>query len=81
MIKYLRFEDESQAKSVLVEFVQGGEWVIASHAHSLDLIGPLLVNEETMEIDTRFHVNFQGEMQADVSQYEVQPTNPRRVWA
>jgi hypothetical protein len=91
MIYYFRFDTELQAKEVLSEFVQNGEWVIASHTHSLDPIGSLVTEPAQFDehgnvvvsavVDFRFHVNFQGHLPFDVSAFQIVPTNPRRVWA
>lgn len=91
MIKYLRFNSEDEAKVVLSEFVNNHKWKISSETHSLDVIGSVIIlpaefdeNENMIAaavVDQRFHVNFQGQMQADVSAFEVFPTTPRRVWA
>lgn len=91
---YLKFQDETTAKTVLAEYVSDdGEWINDSHTHSLDPIGVIyrptgnmLTDENGVEYPEMtaidgYHVNFLGDLPAIPSAYIVTPINPVRIFA
>ena len=81
--RFLKFADEAEAKMLLAQYLNEGEWVTASHTHALDPVGVIsrLTDEEVVETLAGFHVNFAGELPEGVADYEVFPVTPSRVFA
>jgi hypothetical protein len=73
---YLKFADETQSIEVL-EGYQGSVDVIGI-IYTVDNTDP--ENPVATPLDG-WHVNTRGPMLQVLTQYAVQPTHPRRVWA
>lgn len=95
---FFRFPDEATGMAALRDAglirtdEDGNEQIItASHAHALDVIGPIYRggewDPETGEVITPptllsgWHINYLGDLPEGWGQYVVQPKNPARVWA
>lgn len=94
MTTFLKFPDESTAKTVLSTYVSAdGDWITDSHTHSLDPIGVIyqptgnmLTDENGVEYSEMaaiagYHINFLGDLPAIPSAYIVHPTTPARIFA
>ena len=92
MTIYLKFESEEQAQTVLSNYYSSEYgWDRASLTHSLDPVGVIYkddgVYDELGNIITEptildgWHVNFIGELSDLVLTYEVEPKQPRQVFA
>lgn len=78
MTRFLKFEDEEQAREVLALYVIDGEWQTASHSHALDPVG-IIINTAGDAI-AGYHVNFIGDI-LGLGYYEVFPETPNRIFA
>lgn len=91
---YLKFQDETTAKTVLAEYVSAeGDWITDSHTHSLDPVGfiyrptgNVLTDESGAEYPEMtaiqgYHINFLGDLLAVASAYVVNAANPVRIFA
>lgn len=77
----LRFADEDEAAAVLAAYRADGQWLLASHEHALDVIGPVVSVDAS---DPRFHLNLRllaGDAPAGLKAHIVNPAQPARVWA
>lgn len=91
----LRFPDEATAAGKLATYRRDGQWLLASHSHALDVIGPVVIVQAVYAndngslisppvIDDRFHVNLRvlaGNAPAGLGPYTVAPSSPARVWS
>lgn len=94
MTTFLKFPDETTAKTVMAEYVSDeGTWLTDSHTHSLDPLGiihqptgVMLTDENGIEYPEMapipgWHVNFLGDLPAIPRAYIVTPLNPVRIFA
>jgi len=91
---FFRFPDEATGMAALEAAAllnEDGEFITASHEHSLDVIGVITrggeYDPETGDVITPptvlsgWHLNYQGPLPEGWEQYAVTPANPVRVWA
>ena len=94
MTIFLRFDNEDVAIAILAAYrTESGEWMTAGTGFALDVIGqislggewdtsgtePVLVTPPT--VLPGYHVNFVGELPADLARFQVFPAMPYRVFA
>ena len=90
---FFRFPDEATGMAALEAAAllnEDGEFITASHEHSLDVIGVITrggeYDPETGDVITPptvldgWHCNYQGPLPEGWEQYAVTPANPVRVW-
>lgn len=91
---FFRFPDEATGMAALgaaALLSEDGEFITASHKHSLDVIGVITrggeYDPETGDVITPptvlsgWHLNYSGPLPEGWEQYAVTPANPVRVWA
>lgn len=91
---FFRFPDEATGMAALEAAAllnEDGEFITASHEHSLDVIGVITrggeYDPETGDVITPptvlsgWHLNLQGKIPNGWEHYAVYPRNPVRVWA
>ena len=90
---FFRFPDEATGIAALDAaglVNEDGGYITASHAHALDVIGPISRGGEwdeegnvitPPELLPGWHVNYRGEVPDAWLPYVVEPVNPVRVWA
>ena len=74
--QYFRFPDEATGMAALGAaglLTEDGEFITASHAHALDVIGDI-------PDLTGWHCNYVGELPNDWNQYVVTPQQPYRIF-
>ena len=94
MTHYIRFPDETTGLAALDAaglLSDEGAPLTASHAHALDVIGPISIggtyDPDTGEVITPptllqgWHVNYIGELPDEWDAYVVEPLHPSRVFA
>lgn len=91
MTNFLRFPDETTAKSVMADYIDvDGNWKEASLTHALDPVGTIYTpgtydssgNQLTAPVaQTGWHVNFVGTLPSGADQYKITPLTPRRDFA
>ena len=90
---FFRFPDETTGMAALEAAAllnEDGEFITASHEHSLDVIGVITrggeYDPETGDVITPptvlsgWHLNYQGPLPEGWEQYAVTPANPVRVF-
>jgi hypothetical protein len=90
---FFRFPDEATGIDALDAaglVNEDGGYIIASHTHALDIIGPISRggewDDEGNEITPPtvldgWHVNYLGSLPEGWEQFAVEPQQPVRVWA
>lgn len=88
-----RFPDEATGTAALDDaglLNEDGEYITASHTHSLDVIGTISRGGEWDEdgnvitpptVLDGWHLNFVGNLPEGWEEFAVYPANPVRVWA
>jgi hypothetical protein len=88
-----RFPDEATGMAALEAaglLNEDGEFIAASHTHSLDVIGTITRGGEwddegnvitPPEVLDGWHLNYQGELPDGWEEFAVYPANPVRKWA
>ena len=88
-----RFPDEATGLAALEAaglLTEDGEYITASHTHSLDVIGTITRGGEwddegnvitLPEVLDGWHLNYQGELPEGWEEFAVYPANPVRKWA
>lgn len=92
MTYYLRFPSVEKAMEMLTQanyLDQNGDVICASHNHSIDVIGVIIIEDNTslnqednpsaIQLDG-WHLNFQGDLPIEWTEFLVTPERPVRVF-